>query len=268
VTERATLTCVTLPHASKLNVLLVRLYKYRDLSSDEPKALDLLESVLRNQAFWAARPDTLNDPLEFVWSCVWEATPDTAGLLATVLTRYRRLEAASALRYASDAISAGRLEAVGAPVVESVVANLRAEVGLVCFGRSPDNATLWSRYAGDGEGVVIELEADDSLRGTQLRDVKYVSDKRVHVDEFLRASLEQYSTAPLFEAVLLAKPVSWASEDEVRFISKKHSLLVRLKPSRIRSLLLGPRLSSGAVERIRAITMRLPYALPLHSVGA
>jgi hypothetical protein len=246
----------------------VWLYKYRDLSGEQPDAIDRLESLLRDQLFWAARADTLNDPQEFVWSCSYEATADTAGLLARVLAAYRRIEPVNALHQALTAVSEGRLANVSEPVVRSVVSQLRSEVGLICFGRSPNNPTLWERYGGNGNGVAIGLEVDDSLHGSQLRDVKYVADKRVHVDEFLRASLDGYSASAMFEAALLTKPESWVLEDEVRFVSKRHSARVRLKPSQIKLLLLGRRLSSSTIECLEAVAARLPYALELRRVEA
>ena len=40
--------------------------------------------MLHRRTFWCARPDTLNDPEEFAWTCDFSESPDTADLLTNL----------------------------------------------------------------------------------------------------------------------------------------------------------------------------------------
>jgi hypothetical protein len=45
------------------------IYKYRKLEDGDGESFERLQAILQTQAFWCARPDTLNDDQEFSWLC-------------------------------------------------------------------------------------------------------------------------------------------------------------------------------------------------------
>jgi hypothetical protein len=241
----------------------VKLYKYRELADSAEVSFDRLAAMLTNQTFWAARPDSLNDPEEFFWSCDYSPSPNTATLLAQVLVANRRLSGHDALRAAAQAVDSGRVALHAEPVIQNVVQRCRAEVGLICFGGRGDNECLWQRYAGGGAGVCIELEVPSTLNNREVHVVRYPAVKSLHIDRLLEGSLPQFSTEAVFKVALLSKPPRWAPEEELRYVCKRQDVSISFESSRISALILGGSLSQGMRARIEALATQLPYKLRL-----
>jgi hypothetical protein len=240
----------------------MRLHKYRELKEFDGEAMERLQSILQSQAFWSARPDTLNDNQEFSWRCDYRPTAETIGLLAGLLSQERNWSFAEAWKQLGSLLDDGSLERVAAPVVASLIQQCRSEVGLLCFGTSPSNPTLWSRYAGNGEGVCIELVVPDHLIDTSLFWVQYTHEKVVHIDDLLRAHFGK--AREMYSLALLTKPRTWAPEEEVRFVSSSQNVSVRIERAKFSCIYLGERLSDTVRERVTNIAKALPYEVELH----
>lgn len=224
-----------------------------------------VEQILQQQAFWAARPDTLNDPEEFRWSCDYAPTQRTVALLANVLHRIRGLTAVEALQAAHTAIEGHGLAAIAEPILSLLQQRCRDEVGLVCFGTSDCNPVLWQRYGGNGAGVCIEVDVADSLVGSQLHRVGYAAEKRVHVDEVLAASLGEPSRTAVYTMALLTKPLAWQQEEEVRFVSSRQGVSIRLDSSPITALVVGRTLPEDIQAALEASVAKLQYPVAVRS---
>jgi hypothetical protein len=242
------------------------LAKYRDLRA--PESLDHLGQILTTQSFWAARPDTLNDPMEFIWGCSFTPSHRTTGLLAAVLHRTKVKSAAEALFLANRAVEQKRVKTYAMPAISLLQQRCREEVGLICFSTSVDDSLLWNRYGGAGVGVCICLEAAPKLLGDQLHHVSYLDTKSLHVDEILEASLEEHSLSKFYRAAFLTKPMTWKEECEVRFVSRRQSVSVRLDSSPIFSITLGSRLNECLERKVMEIINRLPNAIQVLRAAA
>ena len=242
----------------------MRLYKYRDLSLPGDKPFEHLSDILRNNTFWCAEPSTLNDPKEFVCVCDYEPSGETCRLLAEVLIRHIGRAPEVALAQARAAIDNRRLETIARPLFEEIIAQSRREVGLACFATSSDNDVMWERYGGQGNGVCVELEAPDELLHTHLRRVEYPIAKQLHIDQLLLASCGDLSSQQtVYTVALLSKPVFWAPESEVRFVSRLQNVSVGIAGSRISRLVLGSNLTTEMASSIEALVNSLPYVLPI-----
>ena len=246
----------------------MRLFKYRDLSSPGIEALERVFTILRDQTFWCARPNTLNDPEEFVWECDYSPSEETIGLLAEVLTLTTGRSRSDAMERAEAAILAGRIEPIARPVFDRMIEQCRNEIGLACFATSASNDVMWERYGGRGEGVCIEIASPDSMLHTQLHPVQYPRRKRLHVDQMLSAFTSRASAKVVYEVALLSKPPSWAAEAEVRFVSKRQNVAVRISDSTIVHLHLGSKLAPNTVAQLERLIETLPYSLATSSRGA
>lgn len=242
------------------------LYKYRDLRT--PEGLDYLRQILSQHAFWAARPDKLNDPEEFMWACDYAPTDRTKGLLADVLYQTKVRSAADALYMAHVAIEQSRLEAYAKPVFTLLQARCRDEIGVISFGTSDANPSLWHRYGGKYFGVCVEVEVANDLIGAQLREVTYQDRKSLHIDQVLEASLDGGDAASVFQVALLTKPLRWRSECEFRFLSKKQNVSIKRNASPIRSITLGRALTSEIVSEVMDIVANLDYSLEVRDAKA
>lgn len=140
------------------------IHKYREAAS--PEALSRVMKLITDKEVWCSAPEPFNDSDEFKFLCDFTITSTTSQHLAWVLMRYRGYSAADALFAANDVIESGRLETISSPIIQSISAQSRAELGVSSFGKTATNETLWKRYGGDGDGVCIEFDvSDEHLRG-------------------------------------------------------------------------------------------------------
>jgi hypothetical protein len=248
----------------RTTTVVVKLYKYRDFSKPNDEAYRRLSQILYHNTFWCAAPSSLNDPEEFFWSCDFEPTDSTVSLFAQMLVKYQNITPAKANRYAEDYVRTRQLEARATRVIQKeIIERCRREIGLACFGTSAENAICWERYGGAGAGICIEIEAPSDLVGKQIFYVRYPEKKSLNIDQLLRSVLDSSPRKQVYEMALLCKPPYWASEAEIRFVSKRQNVSVCLDGSRISSLVLGPNLTVEALRRIKRIAESLPYQLPL-----
>jgi hypothetical protein len=242
----------------------VKLYKYRDFSNPSEEHFLRLDTMLRREAFWCARPDTLNDPEEFAWKCDSTASAATEELLAALLVRVKGRPHAEARERSAAAISTGRLEALAKPIFEGMIQKCRAEIGLVCFGTSPDNAVLWERYAGNGAGLCVELEVPAELLEKQLYRVQYSFERLIHIDQLMRASLALNHVREVYTLALLSKPSAWAAEEEIRYVSRRQEVLVHIDGSHITRLVFGGGLKPAIRHRLEDIAAALRHDVQEH----
>lgn len=240
----------------------MKLYKYRDFSNPDNETIPRLADILEHQAFWSADPKTLNDPEEFFWSCDYTPTGATLSLLTQVLMKTRGHAFTEARTLAEHAVLRNRLQPLAEPVFNVLVSRCRDELGLVCFGSTATNECLWQRYGGEGTGVCIELDVPSSLLNTQVHPVAYVPSKSLHIDRVLEASLEPQSVRHVYSVVLLSKPAHWAPEAELRFVSQRQGVRVRLNGSYVSAIVMGRSLPETTRRRIQELINRLSYALP------
>ena len=232
----------------------MKIYKYRDFSNPSEADFSRLEGAVHRHLVWCARADTLNDEQEFIWACDCTATPETLDLLAEVLVQVNGRALADARSAAQKTISAGRLESVAKPAFTGMIEQCRATVGLSCFGTSPDNQILWERYGGNGTGVCIEFQVPDELLGTQIQRVQYLREKRLTIDQLLRAFIgKSGSSREVYDVALLSKPIRWASEEEMRFVSQSASISVAIDRAQVTCVVLGGQLRTDVRERIQRI---------------
>jgi hypothetical protein len=233
----------------RLRRLQVKLYKYRALKDGDAEALRRLHSALREQSFWCAQPDTLNDDQEFAWRCDYRPTAQTVALLAGLLMRERGWEFAAAWEQIEPFLATGSLERAAEPDIRRLIRRCRSEVGLLCLGTSPSNATLWTRYGANGEGVCIEIDVPEPLINTHFFPVQYAQEKVVHIDELLLSYFADPTN--MYSYALLTKLNQWAPEEEIRFISSAQNVAVRRELSKITE------------DHVRSIAKSLPYEVLL-----
>ncbi len=231
----------------------MKVYKYREVDSDDEVSLARLTRIIRDGFIWCARPDTLDDPKEFAWTCDFRPSPDTLDVLEALLQKMNRQPGPEARQRAQAVLDRGVLEALGRPVMADIVARVHDEVGVACFGSTADNEALWSRCAGDGRGVAIEIDVPDSLLGTHLHRVVYSDDRSIHIDDFIR-SMDGHNTALGAYATLLTKTTSWSPEQEIRYLSEEQGEF-DIDGSTVTRVVLGSGLSAddiAAVEQMAA----------------
>lgn len=237
----------------------MKIYKYRAMPPGDELALERIERIVRHRLLWCARPDTLNDPVEFAWTCDFDESPMTFNLVAELLQKANGRSPSIARKMALDIIRRGKLGELCSPVIDDMIQRQRNEIGIACFGTDPDNPTLWERYGGNGAGVCVELDMSDSLLGIQLHRVVYDDQRRIHIDDFLRA-LNDRHFVPKVYAALLTKMKRWEPEGEIRFISKRQEVEIVIDGSTVTKVILGSNLDQLVAVRIEDLAGAVPVA--------
>jgi hypothetical protein len=240
----------------------MKIYKYREIDASDDVSLARFARVVRDGFVWCARPDTLNDPKEFAWTCDFRPSPDTLDVLEALLQKANRRPGPEARQRAQAVLDRGVLEAVGRPMMADIVAKLHDEVGVACFGSTADNGALWSRCAADGRGVAIEIDVPPTLLGTQLHRVVYSDDRSIHIDDFIR-SMDGHNTALGAYATLLTKTPSWSPEQEIRYLSREQGEF-RIDGSTVTGVVFGPGLSSADIAAVEQIAAGIPATHHAH----
>lgn len=97
-----------------------------------------------------------------------------------------------------------------------------------------------------------------------LHSVKYLSAKSLHVDQLIPSCLNiPQETQAIYDVALLSKAPYWSSEAEIRFVSQKQNVMVRIKDSQISAIILGALLDSAVRRRIEEIVKSLKRLIPL-----
>lgn len=234
----------------------MKIYKYREVDSSDDRSLSRLTRIVRDGFIWCAQPGALNDPEEFAWAPDFTPSPNTLDVLEALLQKTNRLPAPETRRRAQTVLDRGVLEALGRPVIADLIRKTRDEIGVACFGSTPDNPALWSRCAGDGNGVAIEIDVPEPLLGTQLHRVIYDDDRSIHIDDFIRSMEGRDSSIGVY-ATLLTKTRSWSPEQEIRFLSKQQGE-VRIDGSTVTGVVFGPGMSSADVAAVEQIAAGVP----------
>jgi hypothetical protein len=127
---------------------------------------------------------------------------------------------------------------------------------------------MWERYGGNGAGVCIEIDVPSELLNNHLFPVLYPAVKQLHIDQLLHSFLESSQVRHVYSVALLSKPPCWAPEAEVRFVSQKQNVAVRIAGSHISGLVLGPRLNKHTRKKVEEMVVSLGYAFPMESLHA
>lgn len=170
----------------------MKLYKYYALNGQNLVALI-------NQQFWASKPRSFNDPYD---------------------TPVRWMEVQDGITCAGRPDGKGNLVSAGTrnvkqktrPYSDEEIEQLES-LGIICFSSKNDEMLLWSHYADQHKGFVLEFEIDDSvlvfLNGKGLLlEVDY------NEPDYIGLSLWE-PIAPKY------KHHSWEYESEYRYITRE-----------------------------------------------
>lgn len=205
------------------------LYKYR---SAQPRTLEIFESA----RLWFSPPSSFNDPFDCNLSEVRDHTDeDAANFLSQIL---------------EGKPDRDRLMVKPAPTAEIVRIMTAAKAaaiertGVLSLSRNFDNILMWSHYADEHKGLVIEfdLAADPDFFVAPINvdyceaytPTNYLRNERESVDRIIRTKSE-----------------GWKYEQEVRVMKHGVTGHVNIKPRAIRRVIFGCRVEDKFVENVR-----------------
>jgi len=211
----------------------MRLFKYRPLN---PYTVDLI----REGNLWFSNLDTLNDPFEGDYyypddvikaiskDSKFKAGDDLVGRVTRYLDEYRKA--------------------------------LKREFYVLSLSNIKDDILMWSHYADQHNGVVVEIEMPDkpehlgesspngliSVRDSILQKVKYSRDP-VFYDPS-GSNEDEYSN------VITSKTTQWKYEEEYRVIirdpiARANGIGVKINPPMIKRVYFGMRCTSETIDQ-------------------
>ena len=80
----------------------------------------------------------------------------------------------------------------------------------------------------------------------------------------MRAFLDRNHVREVYTLALLSKPSAWAAEEEIRFVSRKQEVLVRIDGAHITRLIFGDALKPVVKQRIEEIAVTLRHDVQNH----
>ena len=218
------------------------LYKYKDLT--EPAHV---LSILRGRLFCAS-PNIVNDPNEFKFTVDYRINQQTFVVLDSIRKNSGHGFNISVLGDNFPMKSALELDMVIRPLFEDLVLQIRRDLGIASFAKDSNSSQLWERYAGDGDGVCVEI----SLRNEDnVRRVDYEDDRRIHMNSILASLVDAGARKNLYEKILLTKTTCWQTENEMRYISKVGNVELSFDMN-ITKLTIGQKVSEQDEQLLRA----------------
>ena len=94
--------------------------------------------------------------------------------------------------------------------------------------------------------------------GTQLHQVQYWARKLLHIDTFLRSTSDRAAAEEVYSVTLLSKPLKWAPEAELRFVSKTQNVNVAIEGSRITRAIVGEAVPLTVREALSELALSIP----------
>lgn len=212
------------------------LYKYRGTGEN---TLAIFESM----KLWFPKPSSFNDPFDCNLSEVSGHTPEEA-----VRFRNHILEGRPNRDYLSSfPVSTAELEAI----MTAARARVIDHMGVFCLSRTFDNILMWSHYAEEHKGLVLEfdIEEDYDFFTTPINVVYTVE------YEPINHFLDPHDAVT---RLISTKSKAWEYEGEVRIMKPHTAGLVSFKPSALKRVIFGCRSDQVFVDKVVALCSKGP----------
>jgi hypothetical protein len=211
------------------------LYKYR--------ALDKYSlASLTNNTIWLAKPESFNDPFDCAITLDRRRYKESI-LHALVVAMERAKPAGLRREHLQDVwpVDKEAFERFREGIYEAMQA-----MGICSFSASANQMLLWSHYADNHKGFVIEYDCSE---GTELRELVR---KVIYQDEMPSVAATDFSALNrerAFDALWLTKAKCWGYEDEWRVMTDKGNCSFTA-PSKMVSIIFGARMPDSDREII------------------
>jgi hypothetical protein len=190
------------------------LAKEHDMSDETPAVAspslykyvtrDVLKKIL-NGSVRFTQPTAFNDPFELLPEFVIpaNATEEKVSIAFDILAQRRHPPVGDI-----DIVPEGSLSSD--PTARDIVKDLNETIGILCLAQARDSLLMWSHYAEQYCGAVIEFDASHPFFANQI-EVEYRSSRP-------RKDFQAFLQAPVPLAELCTKSDQWRYEGEVRIV--------------------------------------------------
>lgn len=186
------------------------LYRYTSLNPEDPYSVDQLKQVLIESLLWLSSPADFNDPFDMSAHVVFDGSGPQKR--AALTTKFKEMTLPTTWKKRNQRIN----ELLTKPeetlqYIRSVFRKALQEAGVCCFTTDPTNLLMWSHYADNHKGLVLEFDpAQDPDVLTGPVKVSYSDD--YPVINWLNDTKSQ------LQKTMLQKAKVWEYEKEWRLI--------------------------------------------------
>ena len=224
------------------NPLLTLRYKYYACEGKNDRNLD----VISDSKIHFSKPSSFNDPFD----CM-PISQKMSGEEA-IYTARRVLK-----KYSNSSISESEVKSTAERIrdrafVPEHIKNLFDGIGVLCLGRDPVNQLMWSHYAKNHSGFVLEFDIDESL---ELDIVE--SQKNLSVYNLISEPVDYSKIRPTLNSTtdsviqsLYTKSICWEYEQEERIVNQLGFGLYKYNKNLLKSVVMGARIKPALREKI------------------
>lgn len=174
------------------------LYKY--------VSIERLKSIL-NGSVRFTQPGVFNDPFELLPELVIRKDhQNTAVSINFDLLAARRSPPVGEVENIADDYTSSDFTS------RNIVKDLNKKIGIFCASKSSNSLLMWSHYADQYSGAVIELDGSHDFFNGRI-DIEYRTERQ-------KKDLDSYFLEPVPLAEICVKSMDWQYEREVRIVRK------------------------------------------------
>ncbi len=130
----------------------MKIYKFKNFAKKEE--IDYFCQIFLHKTMWCAKPDSLNDHAEFEFELNYKESKNTLHLLADINAEHIKSSPYLTALYAMKSKS---LQIRAEPVIRSLIADLKNDLGIASFTLTNQESYLWNMYGGKGNGACVVI---------------------------------------------------------------------------------------------------------------
>lgn len=216
----------------------LQLYKYRKAGDDEISLKYLRQLIVLDTAYISNFKD-FNDPFEGMFKITLANKTDYR---KKVLSDLRNNTVSSRKQRREEARLQTRNRKVGPEMHERVDSMLEKNLGVLCMSTNPRSVLMWSHYASEHRGLLLEY---DTLKEPFFHLGDHVKYSTVFPSICLPSKDENIP--------FLRKSIEWQYEEEFRIVTRVTRCGVELQSACLTGVILGARCSSEFEKNVRKL---------------
>jgi hypothetical protein len=227
----------------------MRLYKYRSLAKD---SIDYTLNIFSSREAYFARPDSFNDPFEFMPILSFASSRKSYNkLIDDLLKRKTGLNRHKRNNYFAESFhhkSHSLQRAKNAKVLKNMIREVIGNCGVYCLSSDPLNILMWSHYADYHRGICIGFDGNEAnpFFGRAQQVIYSLNYPVVNV---IKGTPEKNA-----EKIFLTKSDQWKYEKEWRIIEHDHgSGVYCFEKSTIKELIFGVKTDPEHIDYIKNV---------------
>jgi len=218
-------------------------YLYKHLGIDEN---ELVFNIFNNCQFKYSFPFNFNDP----YDCHFESEIDFKGIDRDVFNKVFNQK----INSKDWKVLKNRLKQnLQENMLEGVMDEFRKQYTVTCFNNAPLNILMWSHYAKNHEGFMVEFRFPKKQLESIPMPVIYTENYPIvslpwNLVEFLNGASNQYE---ILKKIFLNKSTDWGYENEYRLIAEKE--FIDFPYQIISSVILGTKVKDKSEKKIKEV---------------